>query len=43
MKKRRSYYSKTEAKSGTDFDLKSFAANTLPTLKMHLQMIEAAK
>lgn len=33
----------TEAASGTDADLKTFAQNTLPMLKMHLQMIEAAK
>lgn len=33
----------TEASSGTDPDLKSFASNTLPTLQMHLQMIKAAE
>jgi len=30
----------TEAKSGTDADAKAFAEKTLPTLKMHLQMIK---
>jgi putative membrane protein len=33
----------TEASSGVDAYLKSFAATTLPTLKMHLKMIEAAQ
>jgi putative membrane protein len=33
----------TEASSGTDADLKGFAAKTLPTLKMHRQMIKAAE
>jgi putative membrane protein len=33
----------TEAQSGTDADVKKFAATTLPTLKEHLQMIEAAQ
>jgi len=32
----------TEAHSGTDPALKSFAAKTLPTLKMHLHMIKEA-
>jgi len=30
----------TEAKSGKDPDVKAFAEKTLPTLKMHLQMVE---
>lgn len=29
-----------QADNGTDLDLKTFAAETLPTLKMHLQMIK---
>ncbi|MDQ3199828.1 MAG: DUF4142 domain-containing protein [Verrucomicrobiota bacterium] len=29
------------AKNATDADVKTFAANTLPTLEMHLQMIQA--
>jgi putative membrane protein len=33
----------TEASSGTDADLKSFAAATLPILKTHLKMIKAAQ
>lgn len=33
---------KTEASTGSDPDLKSFASTTLPTLKQHLAMIEAA-
>lgn len=33
----------TEASSGSDPDLKNFASNTLPILKMHLKMIETAK
>ena len=32
-----------EAKSGSDADIKTFATNTLPTLKMHLHMIKAAQ
>ena len=30
----------TQANSGTDADAKAFAAKTLPTLKMHLEMIK---
>ncbi len=30
-----------QADNGTDADLKKFAAETLPTLKMHLEMIKA--
>jgi putative membrane protein len=33
----------TESTTGSDADLKAFAAQTLPTLQMHLQMIEAAQ
>jgi putative membrane protein len=33
----------TEAQSGTDADLKKFAATNLPILQQHLQMIEAAQ
>lgn len=33
----------TEAHSGTDADLKKFAATNLPTLQEHLHMIEAAQ
>ncbi len=33
---------KTEASTGSDPDLKSFASTTLPILKQHLAMIEAA-
>lgn len=33
----------TEAQSGTDADVKKFAATNLPTLQEHLQMIEAAQ
>lgn len=33
----------SEISSGADVDLKSFASKTLPTLKMHLKMIEAAQ
>lgn len=31
----------TAANTGTDADVKAFAAKTLPTLKMHLEMIKA--
>jgi putative membrane protein len=34
---------RTEALSGTDADVKKFAATNLPTLHEHLQMIEAAQ
>ncbi|HTJ89059.1 MAG TPA: DUF4142 domain-containing protein [Acidocella sp.] len=34
---------RTQAESGTDPDLKKFAAANLPTLQEHLQMIEAAQ
>jgi putative membrane protein len=34
---------RTEAKSGTDPDVKKFSATTLPTLEEHLKMIEAAQ
>jgi putative membrane protein len=33
----------TEASSGADADLKSFAGTTLPILKMHLKMIKSAQ
>ncbi len=33
----------SEAKNGMDPDLKSFASNTLPTLKKHLSMIKSAQ
>jgi putative membrane protein len=33
---------KAEASTGSDPDLKSFASSTLPTLEMHLSMIQAA-
>jgi putative membrane protein len=33
----------TEASAGSDPGLKTFATNTLPTLKMHLKMIKAAQ
>ena len=33
----------TQAKSGTDPELKSFAAKNLPTLKKHLEMVKAAQ
>lgn len=33
----------TEAKSGMDPDLKSFASKNLPTLKDHLKMVKAAQ
>ncbi len=33
---------KAEATTGTDLNLKSLATATLPTLQMHLRMIEAA-
>lgn len=33
----------TQAESGTDADLKAFAAKTLPTLQAHLQMIRNIK
>jgi putative membrane protein len=33
----------TEAKDGTDSDLKAFASKTLPTIKDHLKMVEAMK
>jgi putative membrane protein len=33
---------KAEASTGSDPDLKAFASSTLPTLQMHLSMIEAA-
>lgn len=33
---------KTEASTGSDPDLKSFASSTLPTLEQHLSMIKAA-
>jgi putative membrane protein len=33
---------KTEAKSGADADVKSWASNTLPTLETHLKMAHDA-
>jgi putative membrane protein len=32
-----------ESNSGQNPDVKSFASNTLPTIKMHLQMVETKK
>lgn len=33
----------TQAQTGTDTDVRAFAAKTLPTLQQHLQMIQAIK
>jgi len=33
---------KTEVRDGGDIQLKTLASNTLPTLQMHLNMIQAA-